>query len=259
VAISASAAPTNGDVLVASGSSTAAWAAPIGGGLIKSTFLTAKTGYTHTLNALTGTVRLRGKASGGGGGSAGSSDGENTSAGSGGAEGGEFVVTLDTTGISSITAITTGASAAGGAATGNHPGATGADTVCTMNGITYTAKGGLGGSSPPETNALTLVPGANGVQGTNGDINSPGLPGGIAVILAFGASSAGISGAGGGAGGGAARTTNGAGNAGSSYPTGGGGSGALGLSGYSAFYKGGDSSAGYLIVDEYMKVTLPGS
>ena len=237
----------------------AKWAAPVGGGLIVSTILTAKTGYTHTLNALTGAFRLRGRASGGGGGSA-QADSDTTAAGAGGAAGGYFDTGLLTVGYSTITAITTGVSVAGGGTGGSgiNAGTTGQDTVATYGGITYTAKGGLGGTGGTAQTLITdslCAPGGAGVQGTNGAINSSGLPGENGLVLSGGF---GISGAGGGDGGGARRTSNGAGNGGSAYPTGGGGGGALMIESGTT-NSGGASSAGYLIVDEYMTVTLPSS
>ncbi|MGA7740399.1 MAG: hypothetical protein WCE40_01030 [Polyangia bacterium] len=237
----------------------AKWAAPVGGGLIVSTILTAKTGYTHTLNALTGAFRLRGRASGGGGGSA-QADSDTTAAGAGGAAGGYFDTGLLAASAATITAITTGASVAGGGTGGSgiNAGATGQDTVCTYNSITYTAKGGLGGAGGTAQTLITdslCAPGGAGVQGTNGAINSSGLPGENGLVLSGGF---GISGAGGGDGGGARRTSNGAGNGGSAYPTGGGGGGALMIESGTT-NSGGASSAGYLIVDEYMTVTLPSS
>lgn len=237
----------------------AKWAAPVGGGLIVSTILTAKTGYTHTLNALTGAFRLRGRASGGGGGSA-QADSNTTAAGAGGAAGGYFDTGLLNSGYYTITAITTGVSVAGGGTggLGINAGTTGQDTVATYGGITYTAKGGLGGAGGKAQTLITdslCAPGGAGVQGTNGAINSPGLPGENGLVLSGGF---GISGAGGGDGGGARRTSNGAGNGGSAYPTGGGGGGAL-MTETDTTNSGGASSAGYLIVDEYMTVTLPSS
>jgi len=125
--------------------------------------LTSGTSWTAPLGVRRARVRGTG---GGGGGGRGATD-TNVDIGCGGGGAGTFDVTVP---ISPGTAYTYAIGAAGtAAAAGNTPGNAGGATTLTVNGTTYTANGGSGGSTTPLT--------ADGGTATNGRVNTPGGPG----------------------------------------------------------------------------------
>lgn len=182
-----------------------------------------------------------------GGGGGGGGAGGNASVGGGGA-GGAYLAkwigdgTLLTGGAYDVGA----AGAAGAAAAGN--GGTGGDTFITINGVTYTAKGGGGGGGMAASGVNAHVIGGVEVAGsTAADVNLQET-GGPAFLIA---GSFALSGKGGGSplgAGGWQRTSStvGAGVAGNGY--GGGGSGG---SSNGTAQPGGVATQGVILIDEY--------
>jgi len=135
--------------------------------------------YTPASGTRRVVVRMCG-AGGGGGGATGLSAGGN-GGGGGGASGAyiEFTVAA-----SSITggSEAVGNFSAGGSSSGGD-GATGGDTTITINGTTYTAKGGGGGAGQTSTSAYAFASGGQPQFGSSsGDVNYRGQPGGVGFV-----------------------------------------------------------------------------
>lgn len=209
---------------------------------VKQTVYTSGSAATHTYQAGISSAIIEGIAGGGGGGGA-SFSSPNMGFGAGGAAGGYFSVRV-TAGLTTAV-YTVGAAGSAGANTGGT-GGTGGDTIVVHNGVTYTAKGGLGGVGQAAATTLDAALGGAGVAGTNGDILSPGSCGQNSVRFSGILGSSGAGGASVLGGGGAASKTNGAGKNGVGYGSGGGGAAAV-----SASQTGGTGIAGIVIITEY--------
>ena len=208
----------------------------------KQTIYTSGSAATHTYQAGISSAIIEGIAGGGGGGGA-SFSSPNMGFGAGGGAGGYFSVRV-TAGLTTAT-YTVGALGSAGANTGGT-GGTGGDTIVVHNGVTYTAKGGLGGVGQAAGTTLDSALGGAGVVGTNGDILSPGACGANSVRFSGILGSAGAGAPSVYGGGGGARKTNGNGNNGTGYGSGGGGAAAV-----SASVTGGTGIAGIVIITEY--------
>lgn len=199
------------------------------------------TGATHTFQLGISCADIEGCAEGGGGGGAGA-DGANAGYGSGGAAGGYFRKRV-TAGLTTATYTVGSGSGTGGAA--GSVGGTGADTIVVANGVTYTAKGGLGGGGMSQGTTVRVAQPSAGVAGTNGDILFPGMAGRPGIRLS------GTVGCGGGGGsslfgsGGAPPVDQGQNNAT------GNGAGGSGASATAANQVGGNATGGIVVITEY--------
>lgn len=140
------------------------------GSIAARTVYTSGTAQTHNFQSGIACAIVEAIAGGGGGGSG----NDVGNGGGGGAAGGYFSKRL-TSALTSLT-YTVGAGGAGGAAGQNH-GVAGGDTVIVHDGTTYTAKGGNRGTFTGD--------GGAGVEGSGGDIASPGAPGGYGMQSSF--------------------------------------------------------------------------
>jgi len=213
------------------------------GRFLKQTIYVTGSSATHTMQAGCLTVQIELIGQGGGGGGA-SFSSPNMGFGAGGASGGYLRKTVANPGATLT--YTVGTAAGGGGANTGGTGTTGTDTTAVISGVTYTAKGGLGGVGLAAGSGLIVVAGGAGVIPTGGDMNIPGEPGNNGVRLSGVLGGSGAGGSGSYGSGGVGRTTNGTGNAGTGFGGGGGGGAAV-----SASVVGGAGAAGAVIVTEY--------
>ena len=237
-----------------------------GGGFVKTTTYNGGTsGATFTKQTGVNWIHVYGRAGGGGGGSASGYTNDShycPAVGAGGAQGGKIDRWINMTGINTISGISVGVGGVGtvvGTDHIAHTGATGGDTVFTVGGTTYTAKGGNGGEGmialDYATYPVRTASGGTPVAGTND--TSAGAAGHSTVRYLYLATFFNVYtlGNGGGEGGGAAPLSSGAGNPGTGTE-GGGGSGAQ-VSGMDhGEYNGGAGAPGTLRFDEYIAPTL---
>lgn len=200
---------------------------------------------TYTPTGLTRAVLVRMIAGGGGGG--GGASGAGISPAGGGAAGAYFEKWIDPSAAITGGAVTIGAAGAGGAA-GNNTGTTGGDSSIVIQGTTYTAKGGLGGTGAINFSGAGFITGGLGVAGSSaGDIVTPGGPGHYGISLGTPTGTAGDgSNSQWGGGGRGAQGVDANGSAAVGYGAGGGGG--MGAATTSA---GGAGTIGLIIVEEY--------
>jgi hypothetical protein len=202
--------------------------------------------YVPTAGAKRVMLRLQG--AGGGGGGVANTAAAQTATGGGGAAGDYVEAFIDPAGAVVGGAFVRGAGGLAGVNTGGA-GGTGADSTIVINGTTYTAKGGTGGSFTGSSAAAQIVAGGAAQGGsTAGDLLVPAEPG----VPGFTQSGTlGESGQGGNSpfgSGGAPKIGQGAGNVGTGF--GSGGSGGLSINAAGAV-TGGAGSNGLIIIYEY--------
>lgn len=226
--------PTKSQVIVATSSTTAAWATLTASGPVFSPAIIASSG-TYTIasgTSSTSKLRITCVAGGGGGGGGGSNirPAVTQAGGSGGAAGTTSiqVVEVGPNEALNVTIGSGGGGGAGGAAGGNNPGAqgaTGGDTTVTGRGIAVRASGGPGGFGSPggSANAPSGVP-YGGQPGTTTPFVSAGCGAGSGDIGGAPNSHS----AGGGGGGGSASLTRGGTGGGAGSTSSGGAAGTTG-------------------------------
>lgn len=209
------------------------------GALLAVQVIVASGAYVPTAGANRARIRMVG----GGGAGGGATGGTGIAAGGGAGAGGYFEKTI-------IGAIVGGAVVIG---PGGAGGGNGGDTSVTINGVTYTARGGSGGAAAPSVASSQINAGGVGIAGgTVGDNSYDGAPGEAGVTLREPAVLTtsyvrGGNGASSGLGSGARGTVApGNGSPGAGY--GGGGSGA---SAAAATFSGGNGGQGVLFIEEY--------
>ena len=208
--------------------------------------LTAASGtYTPTTGTKAVLIRLVGGGGGGGGalGAAGVSDGW----AGGGASGAYIEKWIDPAATVTGGAYANGAAGAAGASTPGN-GGTGGDTTIVVQAVTYTAKGGTGGTLMNAAVAATAVAGGTIQAGSSAsDVSYAGAPGLPGLALSITAGAAGNGGSSPLGAGGPGSVTDAAGTAGAGNGSGGGGAGATTITGRA----GGAGTIGLIIVDEY--------
>lgn len=222
------------------------------GGLLGVQVLTGAGTYKPT----SGTTRAVVKMVGGGGGGAGASSGAGAAnAGAGGNSGWLLELLLAVTGARTFTGGVFSCGAAGTGGNPGNPGGTGGDTTIVINGVTYTAKGGTGGTSAGGASAGGGPDGGPGTPATQptpaGTLRTTMNYGGISFVFA---ALVGLGGQGGsidtGTGGAPLpgfATVNANGNPGLGFGSGGGGATTVGAHAQT----GGAGTAGTIIIEEY--------
>ncbi len=211
--------------------------------LIGVTVISTVGANTFFTNLRTNNIRLRLLGGGGGGGGAATSS-STAAAGGGGAAGSYLEVHASISPGTAYSCVVGSAGTAGVA--GQNNGGAGGNTTFTIGGTTYTAQGGNGGIGSPATTAGVVPGGASGGTPTNGEVNSPGEPGGPGLTLS---GSVPVSGYGGSSiwGGGAKSISGtGGGSAGVGF-----GSGGCGGSTTGASKAGGAGTQGLIVIEEY--------
>jgi hypothetical protein len=222
------------------------WAASVAGQTwIARQILTAASGtYTPTSGTKRVLVRLVGGGGGGGGVTGASSS---LAAGAGGASGGYVEKMVFNSGGITGGAYTTGAAGTGGSTAGGS-GGTGGDTTVVVQGTTYTAKGGTGGSGMTAGTATGNSGGGGNQAGTGtGDVNRNSEPGQPGIRFNGGAGFGGNGGHSPFGAGGAGSTAAAAGGAASGKGAGGGGA----MTFTTTAFAGGVGTAGVIIIDEF--------
>ena len=201
--------------------------------------------YTPTTNMLYCTVEVVG---GGGGGGGSVSGATYPSTGGGGGAGGYSRKTISSSTIGTSQTVTIGAFGAGGASGANN----GASGGTTSLGSLISASGGSGGVQGTNNNGV-MSPGGVGGVGSSGDLNANGAPGGngilYTVVASYFSAFGGVGGSSIYGGGALAIGANAGGNAATNYASGGGGGACVAGSGNQA---GGNGSAGFIIITEYV-------
>lgn len=207
---------------------------------------TADGTYTPTTGCKAVRIRLVG---GGGGGGGGQGAGSSVALGGGGASGAYIEKWIDPNPGAAITggAVTIGAAGSAGTGSSASAGGTGGDTSVVVQTVTYTAKGGTGGSGMASGSSL-ITAGRGQVQtgSTSADFES-GEPGSAGIRLSGTQGSPGNGGSNPlGAGGAGNDSVNTAGDDARGYGGGGGGGTAT-----SSNANGGAGTAGVVIIEEY--------
>lgn len=224
------------------------------GVLVGVQYITTTGAYTYTPTAGTNSIVVELQGAGGGGGGVAQAAGSQVNFATGGS-GGAYLIKRLTANFSGATG-NVGAKGVGGAA-GNNNGSAGGDTTFVDTAgspTTYTARGGNGGEFQGSA-ALPLGPrvGVAGGTATNGDVNVPGGPSGIAFSINTGSVAGGNGGSSRFSGGALSVSASGSGGtAGNSAAgKGGGGSGAVSVNNAGGNKAGGDGSDGFVIIWEY--------
>ncbi len=205
-------------------------------------------GGTYTPTSGTKAVRVRMVGAGGGGGGAGGGTGTQAAAGGGGSSGAYFEKWIDPGAAITGGSVTIGSAGSAGSSSGGN-GGNGGDTSVVIQGTTYTAKGGLGGTGTTAiSNTNTFLGGDVGAGTSSGDAVTYS-PGDAGLVIYVSSTNFWMIGGNGGStpvGGGGIGGRNTAGTAGGNYGGGGGGGSANGTG-----QAGGAGAAGKIIIEEY--------
>lgn len=154
------------------------------GRFLQSQVVTAGTSITSHAEARLWRYRIVG--AGGGGGGCSSVSATDIRAGAGGGQGGGYAegwIEVDP-----LTTYTCSIGSGGAGGTGGGNGSNGGNATLAIGATTITAPGGQGGNGMGGRDSGISDPfvaegGANGTLPTNGDINVPGAPGGVGVVV----------------------------------------------------------------------------
>jgi hypothetical protein len=184
-AVSFIAPGTSGNIVVSDGTnwtSAAPTVASTSGRLVRAPQVLTANG-TYTTPATATTIYVEAVGAGGGGGGADVSNSTTQSSAAGGGGSGAYAAKYFSVAPNTTYTYAIGLSGTAGTSSGGD-GGNGGNTTFTVNAVTVTAGGGIGGYGVASTQAGSLNPGGLGGTASSGDINISGNPGGFGFSTA---------------------------------------------------------------------------